>query len=217
MFSEEVRPKNSQSRQQVKWFAYAAVVLAISATITYVFLETMNVGWLRWVAFLPAILGYVGLPVAVGIAVLKYHLYNIDLIINRTLVYGSLTAVLVLVYFVDIVLFQAHFRALTGEESQLGVVVSTLAIAALFNPLRRRIQGFIDRSFYRRKFGRRVESTWRRLLRHAPERPPAGATRPPPATRRFVGLLPLGRLQASPRILRRDQLGDAGLAHLQGG
>jgi hypothetical protein len=96
VFSEEVRPKNSQSRQQVKWFAYAAVVLAISATITYVFLETMNVGWLRWVAFLPAILGYVGLPVAVGIAVLKYPLYNIDLIINRTLVYGSLTAVLVL-------------------------------------------------------------------------------------------------------------------------
>jgi hypothetical protein len=88
----------------------------------------------------------------VGIAILKYRLYNIDLLINRTLVYGSLTAVLAGVYFGSIVLFQAVFRALTGQESQLAVVASTLAIAALFNPLRRRIQAFIDRRFYRRKY-----------------------------------------------------------------
>jgi hypothetical protein len=94
----------------------------------------------------------VGLPVAVGIAILRYHLYNIDLIINRTLVYGSLTAVLVLVYLASVVLFQELFRMLTGQKSQLVVVASTLAIATLFNPLRRRIQGFIDRSFYRRKY-----------------------------------------------------------------
>jgi hypothetical protein len=94
----------------------------------------------------------VGLPVAVGIAVLKYRLYNIDLLINRTLVYGALTAVLVLVYFGSVVLFQELFRTLTGEVSQLGIVASTLAIAALFNPSRRRIQSFIDRSFYRRKY-----------------------------------------------------------------
>jgi hypothetical protein len=94
----------------------------------------------------------VGLPVAVGIAILKYRLYNIDLLINRTLVYGLLTAVLAGVYFGSIVLFQAVFRALTGQESQLAVVASTLAIAALFNPLRRRIQAFIDRGFYRRKY-----------------------------------------------------------------
>jgi hypothetical protein len=88
----------------------------------------------------------------VGIAVLKYRLYNIDLLINRTLVYGALTAVLVLVYFGGVVLFQELFRTLTGQESQLGIVASTLAIAALFNPSRRRIQSFIDRSFYRRKY-----------------------------------------------------------------
>ncbi len=98
------------------------------------------------------VVGVVGLPVAVGIAILRYHLYNIDLIINRTLVYGSLTAVLAGIYFSSIVLLQVLFRALTGEGSQLVVVASTLAIAALFNPLRRRIQGFIDRSFYRRKY-----------------------------------------------------------------
>jgi hypothetical protein len=88
----------------------------------------------------------------VGIAILRYHLYNIDLIINRTLVYGSLTAVLAGLYFGTIVVLQLLFRALTGEGSQLVVVASTLAIAALFTPLRRRIQSIIDRSFYRRKY-----------------------------------------------------------------
>jgi hypothetical protein len=97
----------------------------------------------------------VGLPVAVGIAILRYHLYNIDLIINRTLVYVLLTAVLAGVYLASIVVLQLLFRALTGGESQLVVVASTLAIAALFNPLRHRIQGFIDRRFYRRKYDAR--------------------------------------------------------------
>jgi hypothetical protein len=98
------------------------------------------------------VVGVVGLPAAVGIAILRYHLYNIDLIINRTLVYGALTAVLAGLYFGSIVVLQLLFRALTGGGSQLVVVTSTLAIAALFNPLRHRIQGFIDRRFYRRKY-----------------------------------------------------------------
>jgi len=142
-------------RQQVKWFAYAVAVLATSAILAYVVSESVKVVWLEWVSFMLVIASVVGLPVAVGIAILRYRLYNIDLLLNRTLVYGALTAVLAAVYFGIIVLFQALFRAFTGQESQLAVVVSTLAIAALFTPLRLRIQSFIDRRFYRRKYDAR--------------------------------------------------------------
>jgi len=93
-------------------------------------------------------------PLSLSIAVLRYRLYEIDILINRTLVYGSLTAMLAVVYFGGVTATQAIFRALTGqqEQPQLAIVVSTLVIAALFNPLRRRIQSFIDRRFYRRKY-----------------------------------------------------------------
>jgi hypothetical protein len=87
--------------------------------------------------------------------VLRSHLFDIDVLINRTLVYGSLTATLVALYFGGIVLLQRLFVVLTGERSTLAVVASTLVIAALFNPLRRRIQTFIDRRFYRRKYDAR--------------------------------------------------------------
>jgi hypothetical protein len=92
------------------------------------------------------------LYVAVGIAILRYRLYDIDIIVNRTLVYGSLTVMLVLVYVGCVVGLQYILRALTGQESHLAVVASTLTIAALFNPLRRRVQAVVDRLFYRRKY-----------------------------------------------------------------
>jgi hypothetical protein len=92
------------------------------------------------------------LPLALSIAVLRYRLYEIDLLINRTLVYGTLTVMLAAVYFATVVASQYVFRALTDQESQLAVVASTLAIAALFVPLRRRVQGFVDRRFYRSKY-----------------------------------------------------------------
>jgi hypothetical protein len=108
-----------------------------------------------YIAILMGTLGFMFLPVAVGIALLKYGLCDIEVLINRTLVYGVLTAILAAVYFGGIVVLQRLFVALTGEEFTLAVVASTLLIAALFNLLRRRIQSFIDRRFYRKKYDAR--------------------------------------------------------------
>jgi cell shape-determining protein MreD len=120
-------------------------------------LEAANLVFLSEMAGLATDLLIAGIPVGVGIAVLRYRLYDIDRITNRTLVYASLTVILVGVYFGGVTATQALFRTLTGQEKlpQLVVVASTLVIAALFNPLRRRIQSFIDRSFYRRKYDAR--------------------------------------------------------------
>lgn len=133
-----------EERQQIKWFAAAAVLLAA------VFASSFVIPW-RIVQDLVTLL-LAGLPVAVGIAILRHRLYDIDLIINRALVYGPLTATLALVYVGGVVSLQAVFRAVTGQGSTLAVVASTLAIAALFNPLRMRVQRFVDRYFYRRKY-----------------------------------------------------------------
>jgi hypothetical protein len=92
------------------------------------------------------------IPLSIGVAVLRSRLFDIDVLINRTLVYGALTVALALVYVTGVVVLQYLFRALTGGESQLAIVASTLAIAALFQPIRRRVQAFIDRRFYRKKY-----------------------------------------------------------------
>ena len=149
-----IRYRGSQGteRQQLKWFALAAVFAAFVFAVGSVFSFELVLGETLWNLLNAA--SNVCLYAAVGIAILRYRLYDIDIIINRALVYGSLTASLLAVYFGCVTATQAVFRALTGQEQQpqLVVVASTLAIAALFNPLRRRIQAFIDRRFYRRKY-----------------------------------------------------------------
>ena len=165
------RRSGGEVRQQIKWIALAASLLGlvfVSVMVSSVILffaapqtwertaDTPPV--LLELLFYVMLLSFTGVPVAVGFAVLKYRLYNIDLLINRTLVYGALTATLALIYFGGVAMLQAILSALTGQmeqQSQLAVVVSTLAIAALFNPLRGRIQSFIDRRFYRRKYDAR--------------------------------------------------------------
>jgi hypothetical protein len=141
-------------RQQIKWFALAAAIAAVGwVVITLAYgTDEGTENPLLVAAQLLQLLSFLGLALAVGIAVLKYRLYDIDLLINRTLVYGALTALLVGVYVGSIVVLQGLLRALTGQESQLAIVASTLAVAALFNPLRRHIQSFIDRRFYRSKY-----------------------------------------------------------------
>jgi hypothetical protein len=142
-------------RQQIKWFAYATGLMISGGILTYPVSEVIGSAWLKWISFVPFILGVISIPVSMGIAILRYRLYDIDLLINRTLVYGTLTATLVGLYFGGIVLLQGLFVTLTGEQSTLAVVASTLLIAALFTPLRRRIQSFIDRRFYRSKYDAR--------------------------------------------------------------
>jgi hypothetical protein len=146
------RRSSGEERQQMKWLTYAAV--ANFAMLLPEMSLPVDSAWYRAVDALSTLVG-AGVPVAVGIAVLRYRLYDIDHIINRTLVYGSLTAMLVSLYFGGIVVLQRVFVLLTGQQSTLAVVASTLSIAALFNPLRRRIQSFIDRRFYRRKYDAR--------------------------------------------------------------
>jgi hypothetical protein len=133
-------------RQQLKWFVYTVSLLVVGFLAALLGFGQHSVAWNIGIA------AFNFLPIAAGIAILRYRLYDIDVVINRTLVYGVLTAALALVYVGSIVLLQGLFRALTGETSQLAVVASTLAIAALFVPLRQRVQAFIDRRFYRRKY-----------------------------------------------------------------
>ena len=142
-------------RQQIKWFAFATVLVISGVILKNVAYPVVEVMWVWWVGLILTAVGVVSSPIAMGIAIFRYRLYEIDLIINRTLVYAPLTALLVALYFGAIVLLQSVFVALTGEQSTLAVVASTLLIAALFTPLRRRIQSFIDRRFYRKKYDAR--------------------------------------------------------------
>src|SRR5579884_2770261 len=92
------------------------------------------------------------IPISIAVAISRYQLWDIDALINRTLVYGSLTLSLIGLYILAVISLQALFRTLTGQSSDLAIAISTLVVAALFNPWRRRLQTFIDRRFYRRKY-----------------------------------------------------------------
>src|SRR5919107_5191621 len=144
-------------RQQIKWFAYATAVAISGVILKNSVYPAVGVTWVWWVGLVLTTVGVVSSPVAMGIAIFRYRLYQIDTLINRTLVYGSLTLTLALIYFGGVTATQAIFRTLGGQEQQpqLAIVVSTLVIAALFNPLRGRIQAFIDRRFYRTKYDAR--------------------------------------------------------------
>jgi RsiW-degrading membrane proteinase PrsW (M82 family) len=139
------RGARGDERQQIKWFVSAA---ALTFFWMLVFGQASLRGLPGVIGALSGLLVIPSIPIATGIAILRYRLYDIDRIINRTLVYGSLTVTLVALYFGGIVLMQRFFDLLTGQQSTLAVVASTLLIAALFTPLRRRIQSFIDRRFY---------------------------------------------------------------------
>ena len=139
-------------RQQLKWLAYAAAGFAVGVILVLLSGVVDAPAWFDRAANAVFLVTNEGIIVAIGIAILRYRLYEIDLIINRTLVYGPLTVALLALYFGGVVLLQSLFVGLTGEKSTLAVVASTLLIAASFNPMRRRIQSFIDRRFYRRKY-----------------------------------------------------------------
>jgi hypothetical protein len=144
-------------RQQIKWLLYVGPLFFIAAGlhIGFYYFWLAERSWGLWASYLLVIAGGLSGPIAIGVAILRYRLYEIDLLINRTLVYGSLTVTLIVLYFGGIVVLQRVFVLLTGQRSTLAVVASTLLIAALFTPLRRRIQSFIDRRFYRRKYDAR--------------------------------------------------------------
>ena len=150
-------------RQQTKWVSFGLILWWLLILILYIPYSIESSlppdSPLPWWTLYSSVywLTLAIVPLSLSIAVLRYRLYDIDIIINRTIVYGSLTLMLALVYFGGVASLQYIFRALTGyaEQQQLVIVVSTLAIAALFNPLRRRIQSFIDHRFYRRKYDAR--------------------------------------------------------------
>jgi hypothetical protein len=152
------RVSSAEQRRQTRWVVFGTA-LAIAGSFVQLPVDLQLIdGDTPLVLLLINIVftsSFLLIPLSVGVAVLRSRLFDIDVLINRALVYGLLTAMLVGLYFGGIVVLQRGFVALTGEKYTLAVVVSTLVIAALFNPLRRRTQALIDRRFYRSKYDAR--------------------------------------------------------------
>jgi hypothetical protein len=151
------RVSGPAEHRQIKWVVFgtaAGMAGFVASLLPYFFIPWLltHISYVYFVQNAGISIWLTLIPLGIGVAMLRSRLFDIDVVINRALVYGSLTASLVLVYLGGVVGLQYVFRALTGSKSQLAVVASTLAIAALFNPSRRRVQDFIDRHFYRKKY-----------------------------------------------------------------
>jgi hypothetical protein len=144
---QRFRVSRGEVRQQMKWFTYSAALMVVfflsTALFSADFGNILGIGYLVMLALM---------PVTIGIAVLKYRLWDIDVLINRTLVYLSVTLTLGALYIGGVIVMQSLFRTVAGQTSDLAIAVATMAVAALFNPWRRRLQNWIDRRFYRRKY-----------------------------------------------------------------
>jgi hypothetical protein len=152
------RVSSPVQRRQTKWVVFGFVV-GITSFLGLILLHVTILPALGTSGLFLDLIGELSInlfglviPISFGVAILRSGLFDVDVIINRTLVYGTLTATLVALYFGGIVVLQRLFVVLTGEKSTLAVVASTLAIAALFSPLRRRVQALVDRRFYRNKY-----------------------------------------------------------------
>jgi len=135
-------------REQIKWFAYAGAILLLGAVLLYAGPESIRMAWIRQVGFALWFVGFVGLPVAIGIAILRYRLYEIDIIINRTLVYGSLTVAMAIVFEAIDATLHYFLVTIAHVHSLPGSIIAALVVGALFDPVRHRIQRFVNRYLY---------------------------------------------------------------------
>jgi hypothetical protein len=139
------RRAQSVERRQLKWLFYFAILTLLLLPMTFIIDDSIAGEY--FLLFLLLIL-----PAATAIAILRHRLYDLDIIIKRTLLYGTLSAILAAIYFASVILLQAIFTSISGQSSAAAIVVSTLIIAVLFTPLRRRVQALLDRRFYRKKY-----------------------------------------------------------------
>jgi preprotein translocase subunit SecE len=151
-----------EERQQIKWVVYALVLLVATTIVAQLFFASVD----SLVSPLLLLLALQGLWVAIAVAVFKYRLYGIDVLINRTLVYGTLTGLLAAIYVGSVGVLQRLLTPLINQNDQIVIEASTLAIAAPFQPLRRRVQAIIDRCFYRRYSARRTLEAFSAKLRN---------------------------------------------------